>query len=835
METDRPELLRTPSGTTLRFGTLVALALATTWFVAGAFAATWPPRTFLDDASCQVRADLYLTSTGSVDPDESKWAAYRDCMSGFFAPRLGWLVGGVVLLLLVATAVYVAWPKWRIRRSGLERLDSFPALWAKLSGPLDELVARAGLAKAPEFRLDAASSRAGGVAFGSSRKPVVCLDAGLVALLDRDRAGFDAVVLHELAHVRNGDVTTTYATLSAWRALLAVVLLPYLVLVVDPLLGWDFSNLDSPVTTGIVVRVVLLVVLVYLARTAVLRSRERYADALVAVWTGDADPYRTLRAVPDHRRVLRWVAIHPSLAARNAAMSDPKSLLRNGFLEALASGVAVQLAWSHLVDGLSKIDWYRSGNESFLVMRVVWGVAVATLVCVIAWRGAAYLRAGGTGRWTFLRPGLGLGLGLVVGVELELSQAGVLTPTSPLSVLAAGVLVLVTVLVCGWAGLVAVRLGDAVRSLRGALSAAAVVLVCVSFLGWFREITLAGVVWRDYLAVAYDLVSGYGRVAGVVVVPFLLNSDRVLTAAAVAVLWLVPLLLGRGSARLGVLAGLLGGAVWGVVAVVLTLTAGSTPEAATVRAAWELVAVFAVQVLVAVVVARRSEVVTALLATWVVGLVGCLGTWALHLADWQVDSVLAARPFQVLPVLGVVAALVGAVFSRDVVVPREGSGRVVVALVLVVSAVAVVWWPKAPQAALLLPDAGPEQVVDVDEAVNTWAYGGGFDRYTAVVNANDAVFKAFAAEDPALILETCDRARARAEEAAAFPEPPSPEVARTWKAGLAALVPGASECVKIYRGGEGDSQVMVDGFKEAITQLGQTLTLINQAREAATR
>jgi Zn-dependent protease with chaperone function len=830
----RPELLGTPSGTTLRFGTLVALAVATTWYVAGAFASTWPPRTFLDDASCQVKANLYLTSTNSVDPDESKWTAYRDCMSGFFLPRLGWLAGGLVLLLLVAAAIYVAWPRWRIRRSRLEPLDSSPALWAKLEGPLDELVERAGLTTRPEFRLDAASRRAGGVAFGTRRKPVVCLDAGLVALLDRDRAGFDSVVLHELAHVRNGDVATTYATLAVWRAVLAVALLPYLVLAVDPLLGFELTSLGSPVTAGIIVRVLLLVLLVYLARTAVLRSRERYADALVVVWTGDTDPYRTLRARPEHRRVLRWIAIHPTRIARESAMSDPKSLLRNGFLEALMSGLAIQLAWAHLVSALSSISWYRGGNESFFVMRLVWSVAVGALVCVIAWRGAAYLREGGEGRWTFVRPGLGLGLGLAIGLELDIGRAGALAPVNGVMLLGAVLLVLVTVLVCAWAGRVAVQLDDRVRGPRGALAACAVVVVCLSFLGWFRELLAIDTVWRDYLVPAIDLVSGYGRVAAVVVAPFLLNSDRILTAAAVVLLWLVPLLLGRGSARLGVLAGLAGGAVWGVVAVVLTATAGSTPEAAAVRSAWELVAVAVVQVLVAAVVVRRSELVTTLLATWVVGLVGGLGIWALHLSDWRVDSVFAARPMQLLPVVGVVAALLGSVFARAAVAPRRDSGLPAVAVVLVLSAAAVVWWPKAPQAALVLPDAGPRVAVDTDEAVNTWQFGGGFDEYLAVASANNAVFEAFKAEDPAKIGEACERARVRGEEAAAFPEPPGPEVAAAWKAVLASVGSGARECVKIYRdGAAGDSQAMVTGFTGAIPQLERTLSLLTTAREAA--
>jgi Zn-dependent protease with chaperone function len=398
-------ILSVPSGTTLRFGTLVTLAIATTLLVFGQYASIWPLGTLLDDARCQVRANLYLTSTGAVDPDESRWALYRDCMSGLFLPRLGWLIGGLLALLVVSAAIYYARPVWRIRRSRLERLDSSPELWEKLREPLAELVAKAGLRRAPDFLLDARSMRAGGVAFGRRRRPVVCLDAGLVALVDRDRPAFDAVTLHELAHVRNGDVTTTYATLAVWRAFLMVVLLPFVLTSVDPALlsttplrRPDFlATLGSTVTRGLFVRIAFMVVLVYLARTAVLRSRERYADALVARWSGSSDPYRALTQAPQRRRVLRWMAIHPSRAVRVAAMREPRSLLRPGFWEVLASGMAVQLAWLHLTTGLADISWYREGNESFRVMDVVWSIAVGVLVCVIAWRGAAFLRAGAPG------------------------------------------------------------------------------------------------------------------------------------------------------------------------------------------------------------------------------------------------------------------------------------------------------------------------------------------------------------------------------------------------------------------------------------------------------
>jgi hypothetical protein len=101
--------------------------------------------------------------------------------------------------------------------------------------------------------------------------------------------------------------------------------------------------------------------------------------------------------------------------------------------------------------------------------------------------------------------------------------------------------------------------------------------------------------------------------------------------------------------------------------------------------------------------------------------------------------------------------------------------------------------------------------------------------------ANNAVFEAFKAEDPAKIAESCERAQARTEEATAFPEPPSPEVAEAWKAVLTSVGTGARECVKIYRdGADGDSQAMVTGFTGALPHLKRTLDLLNSAREVVT-
>jgi Zn-dependent protease with chaperone function len=804
-----------PSGTTFRFGTLIALAIATTFYVFGFYASVWPSATTSETAGCQVQAGLYFTSEAAVDPDEAKWSAYRQCMSGLVPLRLGWVVGGLLALLLATLTIYYLRPAWRVRRSHLERLDSSPELWAKLGEPLAALVERAGLSTAPVFLLDPSSMRAGGVAFGRHGKPLVCLDAGLLVLFDRDRATFDAVVLHELAHVRNGDVGTAYGTLALWRSFLLVVLAPFVVVLVDPLLVSenplrlpDFEVLKDAVTWGLIARLAVLVLLVYLARTAVLRSRERYADALVARWTGSTDPYAALAPVPRRRRI----TIHPTRAARVEAMRDPRSLLRPGFWEVLASGLAVQLAWSHLVAVLVMLRWYTPGN---LVAQAIWSVPVGVVVCLVAWRGARYGRSG------FVVPGLGLGIGLVLGVYLGLDFAA--RPLTGLGVraVAAIAVIVAAVLVCCWAGYVARLLGEP-RTVRGALTATAVVVVCLSFLSWSTEVFVVDALWRDDLGPALDLHED--GVVKVVVLPFILNTERILTAAAFALLWLVPLLLVRGRVWFGLVAGLVGGGLWALVAVWF-----DGPPL--VVSAWELVAAVVVQLVLAALVTRRAGWVVALFAVWVTGVVAGLGIWSLHLDNGQVDSILAARPLQVLPFAGTAAALLGAAFvPRTANGPQPRPGRLALAGVVLVSAVAVVWWPSARGAAPLVAQPVPF-VADEQAAVATWVHGGGWERFMAVMTANTAVFDAFATEDPVKIANACEQALGPVDAGLAFPKPPAEKVRAAWSAGLEAVGPGARECVRIFRDGGGDPDLMVNGFKTATAQLGRTLTLLSEARE----
>jgi Zn-dependent protease with chaperone function len=796
------ERTRVPSGTTLRFVSLVLLTIATTSVVFGRYS-TW----MLDTERCQTNSGLYLTSSYFADPDDSKWAAYWACMAEVVVPRALWLSGGLVLLFAVSLLIYLVRPSWRIRR---RRLVAAPE---ELHDSLAELAAQAGLPHTT-FLLDPTSIRAGGAAFGNHRRKYVVLNAGMLALHRTDQATFRAIVLHELAHVRS-DVTTTYATLAIWRAFVLVVLAPYLFLVAGTPFGAD--------TFGLLARLTALLVLVFLARVAVLRAREQHADAFVARWTGSTEPYRP--AEPSGW-VRRWFGLHPPPVTRYAAMRDPDSLLRPGFWEVLGCTVALQLAWWHTRVGLHSLTWYRANNESFLVMRVVWAVLITALIGLVAWRGAAF----GARRGVFALPGLAVGLGLVLGDRLDVYNFGpVAVPTTIAAAVLAGTAVLVTV----WAGYCATLVRTRWHGVLLGLSTA---VVTFTLLGWFPEARNATATWRDHIGPALDFLRGPSQsLVDVAVVPFLLNSNRVLTVVSLALVWLVPLVLRREFPRTAMVAGAVGGVL--VTFVVALLDTGADPLIVTVR---QVVAVVIVQFVVVLASSRRVDRIGALLVAWLIGLVATGAIWLTHLRGTEVDSVIAARPHQVLPLLGTLAALAG---SLSAVRHRERQGRPWGLIGLAVVSVAVAsWWPKAPTAAPLLapaptstsstpppasstPPAPPvPKAVDPVEAMQIWKAGGGLGRLDAVARANAALWAEVTPDNDTRLEPTCVAlAQITGEK---FSPPPDPAIGAMWTETLQSLHNGAQACADAIRGVAKDDGTMARELIKGRDQLAELITAL---------
>ncbi|PWW66674.1 M48 family metalloprotease [Actinokineospora spheciospongiae] len=824
-----------PAGTAFRFVTLIGIALAITLFVADSFSETAFAGRGLARARCLVLHDLYPATSGALDLDGRKWRGYYDCLNALRGGQLLWLAGGLLLLALVTWLIYQAQPWWRIRRGRLVELRAVPALWARVEPSLVELTRRAGLPAMPEFRLDPGSPRAGGVAFGTHRRPVVALDVGLVLLHGRDRPAFDAVVLHELAHLRHRDVPMTYATIAVWRAVLVVAVLPYLWGVARAVhggLGWDTS------TVTLLLWFPVLLALAYAARTSVLRAREFHADALVVRWTGDADPYRALPEV----RAPRLTA-HPTRAARLAATNDPRVLLLPGFWAFFLGAVTWQVLTGTAEFGLSGL-WVRSDTAGPHVVRVCWSVGVAVLVCLAAWRGAAYRRAGGDRSGVFLRPAAGLGLGLALGTLLVptvvLDERGLRLSPLTWGLLAVGAVV--AALVCGWAGWCAVLLGDRLRGGRGVAVAAAVLVVCWSCLGWLLTAHGYAGAWSTVFSPALDrldALAGGGADSVVVRLVFLAYTgpgDRFSATAALALVWLVPALLARPP-RAAFTAGAVG-AVGAVVAVVLAGLGGAgTPEGALVRTAWQVVAVVAVQVVVAC-AARRAGVVAALVAAWLTGVAGGAAIWVAHWSGGGVDAVVARQPWHVLPFTAVVAAVLAVALVRRRVPARQAEpvrrgvsdrsvARVALVPVVVVTVAVLVPYPPAPSAVALLPTEPPAaRQLDPVAAMRVWAQGGGQVLLDDVVQAQGRAFFGMAAGDRPAQVARCAEVVDRIADARRFPGPPVPVARAHWDIGLDASLRGAQECTRVFAAPSGDPSPVTEQFTTANTEFLALLRLL---------
>ncbi|MFC4063677.1 M48 family metalloprotease [Actinoplanes subglobosus] len=851
-----------PSGTSVRFGALAAVAVAGTLVAYAKFATLWPTDGVRREEACQVRVGMYFTDTLAVDPDEATWAAYRACLASVWQARLGWLVGGMLALALAAALLYRLQPVWRIRRSRLRRLDEFPSVSAFLTGPLTELIAVAGLRHPPVFLLDPASPRAGGLAFGRRHPTYVCLDAGIVAAAVRDRPTFDAVVLHELAHVRAGDVPVTYLTIAVWRAFLLVALLPFVAVTFHPALlsanPWRMPDAESVTATSVSMmgHAVVMVAMVFLARVAVLRAREKHADVLVADWTGRHQPYTSVIATPPARRWRRWTT-HPSNAARSRAMRRPYLLLRPGVGEYFALGLAVDLAWLETVEALRLLYWYHGDNASFLVMRVVWGLSAGLLICGLVLQGVAFRRAAAGARsGVFVLPGFALGSGLALGALLH-APVGV-TPLAGLGdpvplVFAAGVAVCCAAL-SGWAGRCTELAGPAVAGWRTGAVAAVTLLTCVVVIAPLYRYPHAAstAVWQSLVSPALDLVREYATVAGdptlatpslwAVVVPFLYNPGYRAVGVCLAALWVLPVLLVPGLGR-RLRAGLLGSAVATAVWVPLIVFPGADDDPATalVMSARELTGAAILQLVIAVVLTRRSGWLAASVGVWAFAAICTAGIWLAHGNDGVVDSVLAARPMQFLPLTATAALLIGAAVPRPAGPQptaavawggRAGSGQPVLALaaLLTIVGATLVYSPKAPGAVPILPPATAPARINPDQALVIWSNGGGLQQLNAITAANAEIFSGPAT--PEHYAAACRRFQPVVADAAAFPSPPVEPVRSQWQAMLKSWQTAASECVRIFGEQGTGSDLLGRSFQEAPSL---TTTILGELDAAAAR
>jgi Zn-dependent protease with chaperone function len=411
----RPNPFAFPSDTTFRFFLLVVSIVGVSLFLYNwlYFGVSDNRAEVRRSLACVEEQQAALAVAATSDDLDAAASRFADCIDEINRPKAAFMLGGVGVLLATALAFFFAAPLVKLRRRRLDpfREDDAHDVAAELRG----LVAEAGLERAPQFVWNPLNPSPGGLAFGRPGRYYVALSGGLVTTFYTDRPAFRAVVLHELAHLRNRDVAKTYFTVSIWWAFVLVSVLPFLVSLVDE---------DANTVFDLGWRLVALTAFVYLTRNAVLRAREVYADVRASTSEGVTPALtRLLGAMraPTRPWLNRLVGLHPSPAARLGALEDTRGLFSLGTFEAFGAGIAATVAFAEVV---TLVDFFAvEALSTMWISALVFAPLAVGVVGLGAWRsafGALALRERPRGSW---RLGLALGVGFLVGQHFSLVAA----------------------------------------------------------------------------------------------------------------------------------------------------------------------------------------------------------------------------------------------------------------------------------------------------------------------------------------------------------------------------------------------------------------------------
>jgi Zn-dependent protease with chaperone function len=329
-----------------------------------------------------------------------------NCMAAANLTIVAWGMLGVVLLIAVAVLLYWFSPGWKIKKDKLEPLlvEDAPEVMEMLG----ELTKEAGLDRSPAFLWNPLNLAAGGVAFGRLGRYCVALSGGLVTLFYTDLPAFKAIVLHELAHIKNKDIDKTYLTVNIWRAYVLVALLP---------LVMSLMGSSAGVVFGIGWRAGVLALLVYLTRNAVLRTREVYADVRASSWGGAKEALeRVLVGLKgsEKNKIESLLQVHPDPAYRQAAVKDPAVLFKISIWDSLAVGIAASISFASLEAIISATLPNATLLPSLIAASLLASMA-AGVVGLEVWR--AVFASQALTRWPvrLLPAWLGLGVGIWIG------------------------------------------------------------------------------------------------------------------------------------------------------------------------------------------------------------------------------------------------------------------------------------------------------------------------------------------------------------------------------------------------------------------------------------
>lgn len=500
-----------PSSTTSRFLILILATTAGALYLSKFLITLW---WWAGDLPEQVRLAGCLTElrAGAAAVQPVRLAdRYGDCTVGVTGRETLLLLALTAAPIVLALSLYAAHPLW-LRRHGPEPLDD-PA--APEHDPVAlrfrEIVAEETPGRRVRILVDYARGGVTGRAFGLPGRPQVVISLGLVTAHDERPEIAEAVLRHELAHIRNRDLGIAYLTVAIWWAFLASCVMPSVVAAAI----WLPSALPL-----LALQLPVILSVLWLARTSVLRAREHHAD----VRAGDTPDRKASMAAavetaswPSHRRgPFRFLSNHPRRRDRLSVLDQPGALLRLGWWEMLATGLLAGLTFTPVFEAARFLDFEVSADVQYHLSGLVFGSVVSGIVVVSVWRAGAGRIAGDDHAPRLWRASAGVTIGVLLGLLMTPPLSGasiwhIVLGNPPLILAYAALLLLVLRTYLGWAAACARgRLPASRRLRRTTLAGAALAAFVIGpWLGhWFQGILLIAQAGNSWSILTIMLVTG---------------------------------------------------------------------------------------------------------------------------------------------------------------------------------------------------------------------------------------------------------------------------------------------------------------------------------------
>ena len=299
-------------------------------------------------------------------------------------------ISGIIFVAIFTTFFFIAYPLTIILRRTIPLPDDISAICV-------ELCKSRGLRKVKFYLTDDLLTQ-NAFAYGLPGRRAICLGGGLKLVFRKNRALFSAVVLHELSHLRHGDIYVVYICKALTNVLTYALGLDILIhlLMISKVNTLDISLIWEVIIPLFVWGLTMgfFVILVNLEYRAVLRLRELYADADATQYLIDSQVRLTSEVQVGF--VKKLLSYHPSSMERFKVLSDPSIILHDSpsvvFLSGYYFGFFGQIIgyfgiypqmYSNLVTTSGQID-FLSMTWIDVINYFIWLAVVLVPLSVIA-------------------------------------------------------------------------------------------------------------------------------------------------------------------------------------------------------------------------------------------------------------------------------------------------------------------------------------------------------------------------------------------------------------------------------------------------------------------